>query len=124
MTTACVLAPQKPRADGYVKLCRRGAEKVYEYAHRIAYVKAKGEIADGLTIDHLCKIRNCINPDHLEAVTLSENVKRGFHNGGRLKTCPHEYPRLNAKNRCQDCQNKYNRLYRQRKNQHAITKRT
>lgn len=109
MITACVLAPQKPRADGYVKLCRRTAEKVYEYAHRIAYIEANGGIADGMTVDHLCKIRNCINPEHLEEVTLAENIKR------KENRCPHETPRLNAKNRCQDCQNKYNRLYRQRR---------
>lgn len=46
-------------------------------AHRVAYQVAKGPIPEGLQIDHLCKVRNCVNPDHLEAVTQRVNVLRG-----------------------------------------------
>lgn len=47
-------------------------------AHRYAYSILVGEIPDGLHIDHLCRVRNCVNPDHLEPVTPQENVRRGF----------------------------------------------
>ena len=47
------------------------------YAHRIAYVLAHGELSDGLTVDHLCRYRDCVNPVHLEAVTARENWERG-----------------------------------------------
>lgn len=47
-------------------------------AHRIAYKLVKGPIPEGLQIDHLCRNRRCINPDHLEAVTMRENTLRGF----------------------------------------------
>lgn len=47
------------------------------YAHRAAFVLFKGEIADGLTVDHLCKNTLCVNPDHLEAVSQRENNLRG-----------------------------------------------
>jgi HNH endonuclease len=47
------------------------------YAHRLAYELAKGPIPDGLDIDHLCRVRCCVNPDHLEAVTRSANLRRG-----------------------------------------------
>lgn len=41
-------------------------------AHRFAF----GEVPEGLEIDHLCSVRNCVNPDHMEAVTHAENVRR------------------------------------------------
>ena len=46
-------------------------------AHRFAYEREKGEIPPGLQIDHLCRVRRCVNPAHLEAVTLKENIMRG-----------------------------------------------
>ncbi len=46
-------------------------------AHRIAYELVKGPIPKGLTIDHLCRVRACINPDHMEPVTMTENTLRG-----------------------------------------------
>lgn len=45
-------------------------------AHRITYEIFKGDIPRGLEIDHLCRVRNCINPDHLESVTKTENNRR------------------------------------------------
>lgn len=47
-------------------------------AHRVSYELAKGPIPKGLQIDHTCRVRNCVNPDHLEAVTARENVLRGI----------------------------------------------
>lgn len=46
-------------------------------AHRVAYEHAVGPIPDGMTIDHLCRNRKCVNPDHLEVVTRPENIRRG-----------------------------------------------
>ena len=47
-------------------------------AHRYSYELLKGKIPPGLTLDHLCRNRACINPDHLEIVTLKENLARGI----------------------------------------------
>jgi len=47
-------------------------------AHRIAYELVKGPIPDGLVIDHLCRNSGCVNPDHLEAVTVRTNTMRGI----------------------------------------------
>lgn len=47
------------------------------YAHRWSYEHHVGPIPDGLTIDHLCRNRCCVNPGHLEPVTSHENMLRG-----------------------------------------------
>lgn len=57
-------------------------------AHRIAYELFKGPIPKGKQLDHLCRIRACVNPLHLEPVTLKQNVFRGvgITAKNRLKT--------------------------------------
>ena len=47
------------------------------YAHRVSYQVFVGEIPEGKVMDHLCRNRICVNPDHLEPVTMGENTKRG-----------------------------------------------
>lgn len=47
--------------------------------HRVAYEAVKGPIPEGLVLDHLCRVRPCCNPDHLEPVTPAENTRRGVH---------------------------------------------
>ena len=47
-------------------------------AHRVAYEVNKVKIPEGLTLDHLCRNRKCVNPEHLEVVTRGENVLRGI----------------------------------------------
>jgi hypothetical protein len=44
--------------------------------HRFAYVAFVGPIPDGLELDHVCRNKLCCNPDHLEVVTHSENIRR------------------------------------------------
>ncbi len=46
-------------------------------AHRFAYELLVGPIPDGLVIDHLCRVRHCVNPAHMEPVTRWENTLRG-----------------------------------------------
>ena len=57
-------------------------ERRMQVAHRFAFVEAKGFVPDGLCLDHLCRVRRCVNPGHLEAVTFSENVRRGYESRG------------------------------------------
>lgn len=48
------------------------------YAHRWAYEHEIGPIPEGLDLDHLCRVRNCVRASHLEPVTRRENLLRGF----------------------------------------------
>jgi hypothetical protein len=63
-------------------------------AHRISYLLAKGPIPAGLEPDHLCCVRPCVNPDHLEPVTHRVNLIRGGvgQHSARKTHCPRNHP--------------------------------
>lgn len=61
--------------DGYGRVKHKGKNCP---AHRVAYILTKGPISDDLAVDHLCRNRSCVNPEHLEAVTDKTNVLRGI----------------------------------------------
>lgn len=62
--------------NGYGRF-RLGSDTPSRAAHRIAYELLIGNIPKGLDLDHLCRVRNCVNPEHLEPVTRSLNIRRG-----------------------------------------------
>jgi hypothetical protein len=74
-TTACWIWQQGINGAGYGTARPAGCQ--HGLAHRIAYEAFVGPIPAGLTIDHLCRVRPCCNPAHLEAVTQRENNARG-----------------------------------------------
>ncbi|MFJ2737689.1 HNH endonuclease signature motif containing protein [Streptomyces sp. NPDC087317] len=88
-------------------------------AHRFAYMALVGDIPAGLSLDHLCRVRHCVRPDHLEAVTPRENTLRGENHvadQARRTHCPrgHAYTpantRLkNGKRECRTCHNQARR---------------
>lgn len=67
-------------------------------AHRWAYEAVKGAIPNDLHLDHLCRVRHCVNPDHLDPVTNAENARRGeagLHMQAKAEQrthCPHGHP--------------------------------
>ena len=73
-TETCWLWTGRKNADGYGQFRPKGKSV---YVHRWAYELLIGPIPDGLTIDHLCRVRNCVCAAHLEAVTNRENILRG-----------------------------------------------
>lgn len=72
----------------------REGSRLYR-AHRWSYEALVGPIPEGLVIDHLCRVRACVNPDHMEPVTLCENTMRGESfsaKHARATECPQGHP--------------------------------
>lgn len=81
--TACILH------NGYGQF-RVGPK--HKQAHRVSYTALVGEIPEGLQLDHLCRVRECVNPSHLEPVTGKENCNRGLDHSANKTQCPKGHP--------------------------------
>jgi hypothetical protein len=73
--------------QGYGRLHLKGFST--RVAHRIIYELLKRRIPKNLTLDHLCRNRACVNPEHLEPVSLELNLLRGDGVGARNKAKTH-----------------------------------
>lgn len=74
---------------------RVGVDGKGRQAHRVVYELLVGPIPDGMQLDHLCRVRHCVNPAHVEPVTPRENYRRGFSAFGvnaRKTECPQGHP--------------------------------
>ena len=119
--SGCWIRTEGLTDKGYAKLYHDGKR---HRAHRLYYTLLAGPIPEGLVLDHLCRVRNCVNPDHLEPVTQLVNVRRGRSGQPQLaKThCPHGHPysgsnlSINSKGgrRCKECARLYTIGYRKR----------
>lgn len=99
-----------------------GYHRVMQLAHRVAYEWAVGPIPEGLHVDHTCRNRACVNPDHLEAVTQDENNRRAAAIKRSRTHCSegHEYTPENTRmvrgaRKCVTCTRAYGREWMARK---------
>lgn len=101
---------QSPRG-GYGRFALNGRA---ERAHRVAYELYREKIPKGMTLDHLCRVRSCVNPDHLEIVSMNENRSRGispsanyarrmYCNAGHSLVGNNAYMRPDGGRRCRKC---------------------
>ena len=98
-------------------------------AHRVVYEALVGNIPKGITLDHLCQNTNCVNPAHLEPVTLKENILRGRGLAARnaRKLFCNKGHKLSGENlkieygrrRCRECKRAQFRKYYWRKKVYA-----
>lgn len=70
-------------AQGYGRI-GTGEGRAVALVHRVVWELLVGPIPASLELDHLCRVRSCCNPDHLEPVTHAENVRRGAFGANRL----------------------------------------
>lgn len=91
--------------------------RVVNGAHRYAYRRAKGEIPEGMVIDHLCRNRKCVNPNHLEAVSVGENIRRGASPSihlSRVQVCARGHAYAEHSYYCRACERENQRERRKR----------
>lgn len=92
-TEDCWLWTAALNPDGYGHFISPGP--TWPAAHRVAYAQLVGEIPVGFELDHLCRVRRCVNPWHLEPVSHRTNVLRGdglaAHQTKSL-SCKHGHP--------------------------------
>lgn len=76
--TGCWISNYMRGGAGYAILSQKlkGNKASVFLAHRASWTHANGPIADGMTIDHICYTRMCVNPDHLRELSLVENSRR------------------------------------------------
>lgn len=100
----------------------RWIDNKYAPAHRLVYTLLVGPIPDGLQIDHLCRVRHCVNPAHLEAVTSAVNTARSpiaiAAVNSRKTHCPSGHPysgenlyvrKSDGARICRECSRAHNR---------------
>jgi len=75
ITTPCWVW-QRSKSHGYGKIAQPGYRSPRN-AHCVYYERYVGPIPKGMDVDHLCHVRACVNPAHLEAVSREENIRRG-----------------------------------------------
>lgn len=112
--SACWLWTGSRSPDGYGWASL--ANKTHQ-AHRLVYRLVKGDPPEGMHLDHLCRVRNCVNPDHLEPVSPRENLRRGDTPTGwqSCKKCGGDFGRVGAQRRCLRCLAEYETSRRESK---------
>ena len=109
--TGCWLWTAHVSKDGYGRF---GIGRKAHEAHRVSFKLFNGNIGENLCVDHICKVRSCVNPNHLRLLTREENSKNQINANSLKKVCKngHEFSLRNNKRICRECQAKASQKYR------------
>lgn len=119
--TCCHVSTYSVASHGYAQVgwqCK-GYRQVVT-AHRAAWVAVNGQIPEGMTIDHTCKNRRCVNVAHLRLLSNFENARRTSGDDWPIGTCKHGHDnsllttRANGRYQCSECARQWQRDYRAR----------
>lgn len=100
---------RNPQGYGLIGTWKTDGLRTTVGAHRVAYELVVGPIPDGLELDHLCRVRHCVHPGHLEAVSRLENMQRGsvalqtHCKRGHLFDEANTYKKPNGTRKCRAC---------------------
>lgn len=95
--TGCWLWLGYVMPNGYGMIGGGGRKGGMRLAHRVSYELHIGAIPKGMQLDHLCRVRCCVNPDHLEPVSQQENISRGSRPSSDVCAKGHVYDEPSGK---------------------------
>lgn len=107
--TDCIVWTAAVNGKGYACI---GVDGRSQLAHRVAWEAERGPIPEAMTLDHLCRVRNCVNVEHLEVVSIAENLARrpraitvgqACRNGHSILSDQDYYTRRNGVRECREC---------------------
>lgn len=116
-TDGCWLWLGAPNSEGYGHIAQGGKTHA---AHRLSWTLTGHTLTPGMTLDHLCRNRICVRPDHLEEVTNVANILRGSGSpaqNARKTHCPYGHPlsgenlyvRVTGRRQCKACRRQQQR---------------
>lgn len=123
--TGCRVSTYSTGSHGYAQVgwhSRSGGKRCVTLCHRVVWMALYGDIPEGMTIDHMCKNRRCVNIEHLRMLTNFENARRTSGRDWALGECANGHPSKsflrqepNGRLRCTACTADAHRRHRAKK---------
>lgn len=128
--TRCWVSTYSTASHGYAQIgWQENGNRHIVLAHKASWIHVNGQMQVGLTLDHTCKNRRCVNPDHLRVLSNQENSRRNQGDDWPMGECRNGHVgakqvpdkrraksgRIYVGYRCIECKRDYQRRYRARK---------
>lgn len=117
----CWISTYSTASHGYAQIgWQDGRTRYAVLAHRASWELVNGPVPMGMTLDHLCKQKQCVNPDHLRVLSNYENARRTRGRDWPLGQCVNGHPQSetyqqpSGKRVCRPCNRAWQRRYQER----------